>query len=148
MTLFVFILHLLFLTTLSVIWWKKIQLLRVFYWPALIVKLASGILVGVLYTYYYSVGDTFGFFQDAMSLTKLARTDFLTYLKFLWNGDESFVVWSDLILVQPRSLFFVKFISFFSLITLDNYWLISLYFSFISFAAAWLLVTAIAKLFP
>jgi hypothetical protein len=148
MTLFVFALHLLFLATLSVIWWKKIQLLRVFYWPALIVKLASGILVGVLYTYYYSVGDTFGFFQDAMSLTKLARTDFLTYLKFLWNGDESFVVWSDLILVQPRSLFFVKFISFFSLITFDNYWLISLYFSFISFAAAWLLVTAIAKLFP
>jgi hypothetical protein len=42
----------------------------------------------------------------------------------------------------------VKFISFFSLITFDNYWLISLYLSFISFAAAWLLVTAIAKLFP
>jgi hypothetical protein len=148
MTVFVFVLHLLILTALSVFWWKKIQRLRVFYWPALIVKLASGILVGVLYTYYYSVGDTFGFFQDAMLLTKLARTDFPAYINFLWNGDESFVIWSDLVLVQPRSLFFVKFISFFSLITFDNYWLISLYFSFISFAAMWLLVTTIAKQFP
>jgi hypothetical protein len=148
MTPFVFILHLLILTTLSVIGWKKIQLLRVFYWPALIVKLASGVLVGVLYTYYYSVGDTFGFFQDAMLLSKLARADFLTYLNFLWNGDESFAIWSDLILVQSRSLFFVKFISCFSLITFDNYWLISLYLSFISFAAMWILVTTIAGQFP
>jgi hypothetical protein len=148
MTLLSIVLHLLFLTTVSVIWWKRVKVLRVFFWPALILKLVAGIFLGLLYTYYYSVGDTFGFFQDATLLAKLARTDFLTYLKFLWQGDETFPVWADLVLVQPRSLFFVKFISFFSLITFDNYWLISLYISFMSFVATWFLVTNIVKLFP
>ncbi len=68
MVIFAFVLHLFFLATISVIWWKKIQLLRVFYWPALTLKLGSGILLGLLYTYYYSVGDTFGFFQVAALL--------------------------------------------------------------------------------
>ncbi len=148
MIIFAFVLHIFFLATLSVIWWKKIQLLRVFYWPALIFKLTCGILLGLLYTYYYSVGDTFGFFQDATLLAKLASTNFSTYLQFLWEGDESFAVWSDLIFKQPRSLFFVKLISFFSLITFHNYWITTLYFSFLSFAAAWFLVTTIAKSFP
>lgn len=148
MTLLFIVLHLIFLTAVSVVWWKQVKVLRVFFWPALIFKLAAGIFLGLLYTYYYSVGDTFGFFQDAALLAKLARTDFLTYLNFLWQGDQEFPIWSDLILVQPRSLFFVKFISFFSLITFDNYWLVSLYISFISFVATWFLVTNIVKLFP
>lgn len=148
MMIFAVVLHLFLLTTLAVMGWKKVQLLRRFYWPALVAKFIAGILVGLLYKYYYTVGDTFVFFQDASLLAKLARTDFGTYLSFLWNGDESFAVWSDLIFKQQRSLFFAKLISFFSLITLDNYWLTALYFSFFSFVGAWFLVTTIGKLFP
>jgi hypothetical protein len=148
MIIFAFVLHIFFLATLAIIWWRKIQLLRIFFWPALIFKLAAGILLGLLYTYYYSVGDTFGFFQDATLLAKLARTDLSIYLDFLWNGDESFAVWSDLIYKQERSLFFAKVISVFSLITFDNYWITSLYFSFLSFAATWFLVTTIVRSFP
>ena len=148
MIIFAFVLHLFLLATLSVVWWKKVKLLRSYYWPALLMKLGAGIFLGLIYTYYYSVGDTFGFFQDAVLLSKLARDNPLTYLSFLLNGDESFAIWPDLIFTQPRSLFFAKLISVFSFITLDNYWLTAVYFSFLSFAASWFLVTTIVKLFP
>jgi len=120
--------------------WKKADVsIRHFFWPALSLKLLAGVSLGLVYKYYYTANDTFLFFDDAKVVTALAREDIIHYVQFLWRADESFPVWSDLVNVQPRSLFFVKILSFFNLLTDDNYWLSSIWFSFLSFLGCWYL---------
>ena len=126
---------------------KKDTLKRVF-WPALLFKLLSGLALGLIYTYYYTGGDTFLFFNDAMLLAKLARRDVMEYCNFLWQGDKSFSISGTLYFREPRSLLFVKIVSVFSLITADNYWVTSLCFSFLTFISSWQLVITISRYFP
>jgi hypothetical protein len=129
------------------IWSREKSALRKFFWPTLVLKLLAGICLGLLYTYYYSVGDTFLYFQDGVKLASFARTDVLSYFNFLWIGDDSFPIWSELVYKQPRAMFLSKLTSLFCLLTADNYWMISLYFSSIAFFSAWYLVKKINVLF-
>jgi hypothetical protein len=101
----------------------------------------------VLYKYYYTVGDTFAFFNDGVAMANLARHDFSSYLQFLWSGDQSLLPGVQLAVQQSRSLFLSKTLSLINLATFDNYWLTSLYLSSLSFAAACYLVTTIARYF-
>ncbi len=141
--------HLALLATLAYwVWRQESSSLKIYYWPALIVKVLAGITLGLLYTYYYSVGDTFQYFYDGTRLATLAQDDVRTYFTFLWSGDESFGVWTSLELTVPRALFLVKIVSVLCFITLNNYWIISLYFSLASFYGAWLLVRQIVALSP
>ena len=129
------------------IWNLEKSSLRKFFWPALVLKLAGGICLGLVYSYYYSTGDTFNYFHDGVKLASLARTDAASYFGFLWTGDESFPISSELIYKQPRAMFLSKVTSLFGLLTADNYWMIALYFSAISFFSAWSLVQKINRLF-
>ncbi len=129
--------------------WKNEKLpLRNYFWPALLLKLFAGICLGLVYTYYYSVGDTFLYLSDGKKLAQLGRTDFTSYLNFLWSGDDAFPVWTELVYKQPRAAFLAKITSVFCLFTYDNYWIISLYFSGITFYCAWVLVKRIITLHP
>lgn len=130
------------------IWKREKSSLRKIFWPALILKLSAGICLGLVYSYYYTVGDTFNYFDDGVTLARLARTDLVSYTSFLWSGDASFTIWSDLLYQQPRAMFLSKITSVFCLITHDNYWIISLYFSALAFACAWSLVKKITALYP
>lgn len=116
-----------------------------FFWPALVFKLLAGICLGLLYRYYYNGGDTFAYFEESTKLSALARSDLLLYLRFLRSGDESFTAWNSLTLLQPRALFMIKIVSVANLFSHDNYWINSLYFSFVSFLSAWMLVKAITR---
>jgi hypothetical protein len=98
--------------------------------------------------YYYTGDDTFSFFKDGKMLSSLARQDFSSYLHFLWNGNDSHSLWEQLSSPQPRPLFFSKIVSVFCLLTNDNYWIVSLYLSFISFVCSWTLVNVVIKHFP
>ncbi len=49
---------------------------------------------------------------------------------------------------QPRALFVSRIVSIGCLFTLDNYWLISTYFSIVSFGGIWYLVQTIKRFFP
>lgn len=117
-------------------------------WAALILKIVAGISLGLVYTYYYEVGDSFGFFEDARKLTALFSHDVAAYFNFLWSGDDSFSVFSQLTNIQARSLFLVKVVSIVSLFSMNNYWIVSFYFSLISFFGALYLVKKIVVYFP
>jgi hypothetical protein len=129
------------------IWSLEKTSLKKFFWPALVLKLISGISLGLLYTYYYSIGDTFLYFQDGVHLAALARSDLASYFEFLSMGDSSSPIWADLVYQQPRAMFLSKITSLFCLLTADNYWLISLYFSGATFVSAWFLVKKINDLY-
>jgi hypothetical protein len=126
------VVHILFIAIVS--WWlwkQETTKMRKFFWPALAAKLSAGILLGVIYATFYTVADTFDFFTDAIKLSANARADFWGYIEFLFQKPP--VEYAG----ENRTLFFVKIASIFSLITFDNYWICSLYFSWFSFLAAW-----------
>jgi hypothetical protein len=125
------------------VWVTDRSSLRHFYWPALLFKLLAGIGLGLVYTFYYAVGDTFNYFNDGVKLADLARQDAGSYIGFLWSGDEAFPIWTELVYRQPRAMFLSKITSVFCLLTADSYWVTSLYFSAISFFSAWTLAKKI-----
>lgn len=119
-----------------------------FYFPFLLYRLLAGVCFGLLYTYYYTEGDTFSFFRDATRLSEAARENPLEYMRFLWGGGEGHPLWQIVDNHQTRSLFMVKWVSVVSLFSGDNYWIATLYFAFFSFAGAWHLVRVIANAWP
>jgi hypothetical protein len=119
------------------LWQKDQSRLKKIFWPALILKCIAGITLGLVYAYYYHVGDTFTYFLDGVKLADVARADMGSYIRFLWSGDESFPVWSELSYRQPRAMFLSKITSVSCIMSGDNYWIISLHFSFITFLSAW-----------
>jgi hypothetical protein len=107
------------------------------YWSSLAVKLGCGIAVGLLYRFYYANnGDTFTFFDDAKALVEYAYTDFGGWVSFLFSGDAPIPIQTT----EPRSVFFVAILSVVNLITYNNYWISSLWFSFFSYLCSYRLV--------
>lgn len=119
---------------------------RRIFWPALALKLAAGVCLGLLYQYYFEAGDTFVYFRDGAKVAALVRHDPASYLQilFLDRGVESL----GLVLTEPRALFFTKITSVFNMLTGNNYWAIGLYYSFLSFLGAWALVSVIESHVP
>jgi hypothetical protein len=113
-----------------------------------VLKLISGIALGLVYKYHYVAGDTFGFFEDAQKLSELFWRTPRAYFNFLVAGDESDQVSSLLLNTQVRSLFLIKIVSLFAVFTNDNYWITTLYFSLVSFCAAFLLFQKVSTAFP
>lgn len=117
-------------------------------WFALLFKVTMALALGLVYRYYYSANDTWLFFEDAGKLADFARNNFKLYFEFLWRSDSTDSIWSELANTQERSLFLVKIISIFSLISGDNYWISAVYFALISFAAAWYLFSIVTQHVP
>ena len=135
--------HSIFLLLIVIWFWKRDTTpLHKVYWPALVAKCAAGISLGIIYSTYYTPSDTFTFFQLAVDQADLARNDFGSYLNFLFSEREGYF------LGEHRTIFYVKITSVLALITGNNYWVISIYFSLLSFAAAWYLTNLIARFFP
>lgn len=108
--------------------------------PALLVKLTAGVSLGLIYMYYYDgIGDTMLYFDDSRVISAFARQNFGGYLSYLWSGQAELTLTSD-VAAQPRTLFLLKLASVFNLLSHDNYWITSAYFSLISFLAAWYVV--------
>lgn len=137
------VVNILFLTMIAAWVWKSdAQPLHRFFWPALIGKCLAGIALGIIYSTYYETSDTFIFFERATDLSNLAHYDFGSYVTYLVNREEGFF------LGEHRTVFFIKITSILALLTGDNYWVISVYYSFISFLGAWYLSNTIARMFP
>lgn len=116
------------------------------FWPALMLRLAAGICLGLLYTFYYPVADTFAYFSDGSKLSALAKTNLLSYGKLILFNDG--LEAAGLTMLEPRAVFLTKVTSVFNIFTLDTYWAISLYYSAISFLGAWSLVVVIRRNIP
>lgn len=117
------------------------------FWIALLYKCTMAIALGLVYSHYYTSNDTWLFFHDAVQVAKLARTDVAEYFQFLWSSESSNPLMSSLVNTQERSLFLVKIISITCLFSVDNYWICSIYFASISFAASWFLFTSVSRHF-
>lgn len=122
--------------------------LKKFFLPALVVKLSAGICLGLVYTYYYTVGDTLVFYEDGYNLAQLCRSDPSSYLDFLFKPDALTVPGIQFNSTDQRTILMVKIASVFCLLSFDNYWIITSYITLISFFASWYLVRQIHLAFP
>lgn len=135
------------ITLLGVGYWLYRQRPDSFFWPALILKICAGVVLGLLYRFHYQSGDTLLFFQDAMFLSKKCFESPVDYLQFLWNDTGS--PWlTDLTYSQYRSLFFVKAISLVAIFTFQQYGLAAVWCSFLSFLGCWLLYRTLSVRWP
>lgn len=135
--------NIIFLILLTGLVWKGDNTpLHKFYWPALLAKCMAGIALGIIYSTYYETSDTFIFFKQASDQADIARTDPAGYLSFIFTAREGYF------LGEHRTVFYTKITSFFALITGNNYWITSVYYSVLSFFAAWYLANTIGRIFP
>jgi hypothetical protein len=108
---------------------------------ALLFKIASGIVLGIVYKYYYEGGDTLQYFKDAGILAGHLIENPSTLPDILFNtlnitDISRHISYAD----QPRALFFTKIVFVFYLISGGNYWLIGAYLSIISFYCTYIFV--------
>jgi len=129
---------------------ERFQPLHNFFYMALLIKLLAGIALGLIYKYYYlNKGDTFLYFQDAITLSKIFIKKPVEYFQIIFNHQFTNNLVSDFSFTnQPRAFFMVKILSPFAIITHNNYWLSSLYLSFFSFLGCWKLANLLAYKFP
>jgi len=120
---------------------KQGPVVRSLFWPAFGMKLLAGIGLGLVYQRYYLTGDTFHFFDQARVQADLFKTNAGAYLDFLWQDPD--VEWKG----AARSAFFVKMVSIVAIVADGNYWITSLWFSFISFVASWYLFKMVTRFF-
>jgi len=117
-----------------------------YFFPALLIKLCSGVALGMLYVWYFNGGDTLNYFHDATILASMATESLADYIGAIFTNDNlpSGLIYAT----QPRALLFSKVVSFFALLTFNNYWLTALYLSLLSFLGIWYLANQVVKLFP
>lgn len=133
-----------------IVWLSRNQQgnMKFFFAGGLTIKILTGIGVGLIYKYYYSTGDTFGFYNDAKVLVGFFDTSPGEYFNFILIGDRSFALAENLLNVEMRSLFFVKNLSIITILSFRNYWIASVFFSMISFLGCWYIVKKICAYFP
>jgi hypothetical protein len=125
--------------------------LRRYFFPALALKLAAGVVLGLLYTYHYTYGgDTFLFHREASAVADWARTHPILYRRFLWSDllPDAVTAAQVSTLSQPRALVMVKLVSMLHLFTGNSYWLSGAWLSLFSFWGLWRLAHCLAVSFP
>lgn len=127
-------------------WYKRHceSSIKAFFFPALVIKISAGLLMGVIYKFYYEGGDTFIYFKDAIVLADAAYNAPLEYWKIIFGTSVGNLAYTD----QPRALFFVKILSLPAIITFKNYWISGLYLSLFSFFGTWKLASLLSRLLP
>lgn len=142
-------LHFLVILAIAVFYYRNSGIDNPFlYWSAFAFKIAMSIALGLVYLYYYTANDTWLFFQDATVLANYAERSLSDYLLFLFTDDPASAIWNELTNTQERSVFLIKAISIFSLISNHNYWVSAAYFGLLSFMAAWYLFRITSNLYP
>lgn len=137
-------LNLLVIAGIAFWWWRSLEgFSRGVFWPALILKLIAGIGLGLLYRYYYGNGDTFYFYSEARELVDLFFSDAWKYVQFIFQHPDAVSREEG----SLRTTFLVKVISLFAIFTGKNYWITTLWFSFISFLSSFYLFNTVIKTF-
>jgi hypothetical protein len=124
------------------------------YWvPALLLKLFCGILMGLLYHFYYKAGDTLTYFNASLKLTTYAQENPSLYLKLiLFNEFESEQFRNTIPFSKfagfSNSFFMLKLTSLLNVITGNSYYLNALYFSLFSFWGMAKLAAVLTIVYP
>lgn len=127
------------------LWKKETTSLRKVFWPALLLKLVSGIALGLIYRYYYRTGDTLEYYTQAVQAVSTFREDPGLFISSLFGATPGADLFDG---AAPRAVFFARLVTVFMLLSGPDYNVLSMLFSFTSFVAAWWLVKELAYFRP
>ena len=113
---------------------------------AFLVKILAGITLGILYFSYYKSGDTLVLHQATVSVVHNFGKSLFDFMDFLFGRSNESLVDIHPVLNEPRTAFFVKIMSVFYVLTANNYWITSVYFSFFSFLGSWIIADTIINI--
>jgi hypothetical protein len=98
------------------------------------IKILAGIVLGLIYKYHYSGGDTFQYYSDAGVLANYIIGHPKKIFDLLWNTSRYTELTHQIAyLDQPRALYFTKIITPIYILAGGNYWIISILLSIINF---------------
>jgi hypothetical protein len=141
------------------LWFRKKfkhEPLRQYYDAALVLKIAAGISLALIYLFYYNmIGDTFDLYERSTKLTSIFWNEPKEFLKIFFfnshypqcNGCDKDLILGFSIQKDPRTIFYIKVLSIVNIFTFSNFWITSVYLSFFSFLGFYQLSNSILKIF-
>lgn len=124
-----------------------------YFLPALLLKIFGALMLGVIYQFYYSGGDTFNYFEQSTVLYEAFYDSPLTGLKLFLSGGEfqpstykyaQHIYWYK----SPTEYFVIKAAAFFGLFTFNTYSAIAVLFAAVSFTGLWAAYLTFLKRYP
>jgi len=127
---------------------------RIYFFPALLLKMIGAIAVGLVYQFYYGGGDTFSYYTHGAShIVNAFYENFSAGLKLLTaNGEfdaETYKYSSKIWMYRDQtSYFIVRIAAIFGVLTYNTYSSVALFFAFFSFWGLWLMYQSFYKIYP
>ena len=115
------------------------------FFPGLLLRVLSGIAVGVLYFEYYGEGDTLVYHETASFLARAGGKSLSDFHRYFFDEPGIELLQAYPIMNEPRSSFFIKIISLIYIFNSENYWITSAFFSLLSFTGSWYLANTIIR---
>ena len=126
---------------------------RRYFIPALTIKIAGAIGLGLIYQFYYQGGDTYNYFEQCVHIYQSIFDSPLITLKLLFS-DGSFApstfLYSQHIywFTSPSEYLIIKLAAFFGLFCFGTYSSIAVMFACFSFSGLWAAYTTFLKEYP
>ncbi|SMG20114.1 hypothetical protein SAMN05661096_01077 [Marivirga sericea] len=127
---------------------------KIYFFPALLLKMLGAIGVGLIYQFYYGGGDTYTYFTHGSShIVDAFYQNFSSGLKLLTaNGEfdaETYQYSSKIWMYRDTtSYFIVRIASIFGVITYNSYAGVALFFAFFSFWGLWMMYQSFCNIYP
>lgn len=128
--------------------------LRKYFMPALTVKIAGAILVGLIYHYYYKGGDTFAFWEHTRIINSSLQDSFGTWFKLVTATADPYDI--DAFAYTARMIWYTSpadyvvpaFGAFLGIFTLTSYLPTTVIYCAICFIGVWKMFVVFTKLYP
>jgi hypothetical protein len=128
---------------------------RKYYIPALTVKIAGAIFVGLIYEYYYKGGDTFNYFNQAKIINSALQDSVIKWGALIFkiptlytNGYYDYISQLMWYTEDPSTYYTCSITSVISLFTWQTYLPTATIFAAISFTGTWALFKTFSKIYP
>jgi len=127
--------------------------IRPYFIPALTVKIAGALTLGLIYQFYYSGGDTFNFFHDSKVIWEaFLDSPFKAFNIIFADGshDPGIYEYTRRIYfyVDPYTFHVVRVAGFIGLFTFHTYSLIAIFFAILCLSGMWALYLVLYDLYP
>lgn len=130
--------------------------IKKFFMPAITLKFAGAIFLGLIYQFYYNGGDTFNYFNYGSAyIMEALVNEPLAGLQLIFrdcsnpiSGDATKYASNILFKNDPASYFIIRLSALFGIFCFHTYTVIALFFALVSFSGSWALYKTVLKVYP
>jgi len=129
---------------------------KFFMW-GLSIKLLGGLGFALIYLFYYQGGDTFAYFQSALSMVKLADKNPIDFVDFYFSSNPGEILYYfdhdtgyplHYMVKDPRTFMVVKLLTPLMFISFHSYLFLSIMMAGITFLGIWKMYSMFCRYYP